>query len=230
MATGAISLTVRHRSEHSDLAASKTTMSEWWCVMLLTNLNSSSDCAKSSCISSVHRRMSRQSASGERSGPLLVMPMRRSTETRSDLRRRCSSHSAWYCTLLPLLLSTSDTSGVQRLTMSGIVCASWMPVTTAAHVTFWFLSSSACLMWRSMGAMTLASPTLRSVRIALALSTSLDALMSLTSELLAMKTCSAVPLSSLRNTKSRRRTLGLSHWNSLVAAKKTSVASVGVSV
>lgn len=94
--------------------------------------------------------MSRHCAYGDLIGERVSEVTIFETASRSCFLIMCSSASAWYCTVMLSDCSAVCTSLTQRFTTSAFTRMSWMPETSADAATNAFLSTSACLRWRSI--------------------------------------------------------------------------------
>mmetsp|Transcript_32897 Transcript_32897/g.53732 ORF Transcript_32897/g.53732 Transcript_32897/m.53732 type:complete len:218 (-) Transcript_32897:138-791(-) len=103
------------------LAASNTTISLECFKELTTNWLRSGAPSKSSFNTSVHMRISRQSAIGDRMGVVFTLCTSLDTESLSFFRSLCKRASAWYCAMTPRCFKASPTSPAQRFTSSGCV-------------------------------------------------------------------------------------------------------------
>mmetsp|Transcript_20043 Transcript_20043/g.35781 ORF Transcript_20043/g.35781 Transcript_20043/m.35781 type:complete len:333 (-) Transcript_20043:467-1465(-) len=137
-----LGLTVFNEQMH--FAASNTTISLECFNEFTTNWLRSGDPSKSSFKTSVHIRINKHNAIGDRMGVVLTLWTNLETDNLSFFRSLCSSASAWYCAITPRCFNASPTSPAQRFTSSGCVYDRWMPVTIAADETTSALSTTAC--------------------------------------------------------------------------------------
>mmetsp|Transcript_56919 Transcript_56919/g.128973 ORF Transcript_56919/g.128973 Transcript_56919/m.128973 type:complete len:304 (+) Transcript_56919:1139-2050(+) len=135
---------------------------------------------------------------------------------------------AWYWTMSELDCTASCTSLVHRRTTSGPTRIRWVPDTRAADATRVFLSTMACLMYRSMAPSIWPSMMRARTRMALARYRSSFEFMSLVRLEVTMITSSGLHVSatSLMKRYIIRRRYGSGLWKSLVTPKNTSVTSL----